>query len=84
MKKLFLFLGFILFINPTFSQNIAFEQVGIKVEPGKAPYVLNLLDDFYGSIEKPNNVSISLIEYTLNLKVLRQLIIFFLQVQLKD
>jgi len=60
MKKLFLFLGFLSFINLSFSQNITFEQVGIKVEPGKASYVLNLLDDFYGSIEKPDNVSISL------------------------
>ena len=60
MKKLFLFLGFLFFINPTFSQNIAFEQVGIKVEAGKASYVLNLLDDFYGSIEKPDNLQFQL------------------------
>ena len=60
MKKIFIFFGFVFFINLSFSQNISFEQVGIKVEPGKAPYVLNLLDEFYGNIEKPNNVSISL------------------------
>ena len=60
MKKIFIFFGFVFFINLSFSQNISFEQVGIKVEPGKAPYVLNLLDEFYGNIEKPKNVSISL------------------------
>ena len=53
MKKIFIFFGFVFFINLSFSQNISFEQVGIKVEPGKAPYVLNLLDEFYGNIEKP-------------------------------
>ena len=47
MKKIFIFFGFVFFINLSFSQNISFEQVGIKVEPGKAPYVLNLLDEFY-------------------------------------
>ena len=60
MKTTSLLLGLILSVNLLFSQNISFEQVGIKVEPDKATYVLNLLDDFYGNIEKPKDVSISL------------------------
>ena len=59
MKKI-IFL--ILFIASNFlvAQNIAFEQVAIKVEPGKGQYVLDLLDSFYGNIDKPEGVSISL------------------------
>ena len=60
MKKLLLLFVFLFTANFATSQNIAFEQVGIKVQPGKAAFVLDLLDDFYGNIEKPENVSISL------------------------
>ena len=60
MKKLTLLLVFLISTNFALAQNIAFEQVGIKVQPGKASFVLDLLDDFYGNIEKPDNVSISL------------------------
>jgi len=59
MRKLTLLL-FIISANFALAQNITFEQVGIKVQPEKAAYVLDLLDDFYGNIEKPENVSISL------------------------
>ncbi|MDA9879478.1 hypothetical protein N9D15_04380 [Flavobacteriaceae bacterium] len=59
MRKLTLLL-FIISANFALAQNITFEQVGIKVQPEKASYVLDLLDDFYGNIEKPENVSISL------------------------
>ena len=60
MKKLLLLFVFLFTANLATAQNIAFEQVGIKVQPGKAAFVLDLLDDFYGNIEKPENVSISL------------------------
>ena len=59
MRKLTLLL-FIISANFALAQNITFEQVGIKVQAEKASYVLDLLDDFYGNIEKPENVSISL------------------------
>jgi len=60
MKKLTLLLLFLISTNFSLAQNIAFEQVGIKVQPGKASFVLDLLDNFYGNIEKPDDVSISL------------------------
>ena len=58
MKRL-LFL-FVLFTQLSFSQNIVWEQVGLNVETGKEAYVLELIDDFYTSIDIPNGVSISL------------------------
>jgi len=60
MKKLTLLLLFLISTNFSLAQNIAFEQVGIKVQPGKASFVLDLLNNFYGNIEKPDDVSISL------------------------
>ena len=59
MKKL-LNLLFIIFSSALVAQNIAFEQVGIQVKPGSAGHVINLMDGFYGQIEKPEGVNISL------------------------
>ena len=59
MKKIFFLLLFVT-SNIILAQNIAFEQVGIEVKPGNGAYVLGLLDDFYGNIEKPEGVNISL------------------------
>ena len=59
MKKI-IFLILFIASNLLVAQNIAFEQVAIKVEPGKGQYVLDLLDSFYGNIDKPEGVSISL------------------------
>ena len=59
MKKI-IFLILFTASNLLVAQNIAFEQVAIKVEPGKGQYVLDLLDSFYGNIDKPEGVSISL------------------------
>ena len=59
MKKISFLILFIA-SNVLVAQNIAFEQVAIKVEPGKGQYVLDLLDSFYGNIDKPEGVSISL------------------------
>ena len=52
MKKVLFMLLFIA-SNHIIAQNIAFEQVAIKVEAGKGQYVLDLLDSFYGNINKP-------------------------------
>jgi hypothetical protein len=59
MKKV-IFLLLFAASNLIIAQNIAFEQVGIQVDPGNGSYVLDLLDDFYGNIEKPEGVNISL------------------------
>ena len=59
MKKVLFMLLFIA-SNHIIAQNIAFEQVAIKVEAGKGQYVLDLLDSFYGNIDKPEGVNISL------------------------
>jgi hypothetical protein len=59
MKKIILLLFFAT-TNLIVAQNITFEQVGLKVENGKAGFVFDLLNDFYGSIEKPEGVNISL------------------------
>ena len=59
MKKIILLL-FLATTNLIVAQNITFEQVGLKVENGKAGFVFDLLNDFYGSIEKPEGVNISL------------------------
>ncbi len=59
MKKI-MFLLLFAASNLAFAQNISFEQVGIQVESGSSAYVLDLLDGFYGNIEKPEGVNISL------------------------
>ena len=40
--------------------NVAWEEVALNVESGNAGYVLNLMDDFYSSIEMPEGTSVSL------------------------
>jgi hypothetical protein len=59
MKKI-LFLLLFVASNIIVAQNIAFEQVAIKVKPGSSSHVLNMINDFYGSIEKPAGVNIRL------------------------
>ena len=59
MKKI-LFILFLAISNFIVAQNIAFEQVAIKVKPGSGGQVLSLFNDFYGSIEKPEGVYIRL------------------------
>ena len=59
MKKI-IFLLLFASSSLIFSQNIAFEQVAIKVKPGSSAHVLNLFNDFYGNIEKPEGVNIRL------------------------
>ena len=59
MKKILLFI----FLACNFvvaQQNITFEQVGLKVEDGSAGYVLDLVDEFYSSIDLPDGVSVIL------------------------
>ncbi len=59
MKKILLFI----FLACNFvvaQQNITFEQVGLKVEAGSAGYVLDLVDEFYSSIDLPDGVSVIL------------------------
>ena len=55
MKKI-IFLLLFASSSLIFSQNIAFEQVAIKVKPGSSAHVLNLFNRFYGNIEKPEGV----------------------------
>ena len=55
MKKILLFV----FLACNFivaQQNITFEQVGLKVEAGSAGYVLDLVDEFYSSIDLPGSM----------------------------
>ena len=54
------FYTFLAISNFIVAQNIAFEQVAIKVKPGSGGQVLSLFNDFYGSIEKPEGVYIRL------------------------
>ena len=59
MKKILLFI----FLACNFivaQQNITFEQVGLKVEAGSAGYVLDLVNEFYSSIDLPDGVSVIL------------------------
>ena len=58
MKKFSLLI--LLISQSIFAQNILWEQVGLKVEEGKATYVLELIDDYYNSFKLPEGVSISL------------------------
>jgi hypothetical protein len=63
MKKLLLLLSFVtLTATSLYSQNqVYWEDVHIVVEPGDAPIVLGLMDDFYSSIEIPEGTSVSLL-----------------------
>ena len=58
MKKVLLLL--LILTQSVTAQNIFWEQVGLSVEPGKAGYVLELVDSFYSEIEMPEGVGISL------------------------
>ncbi len=57
-KTIFIFL--LVFSFSVSAQNILWEQVGLKVNQGTGNFVLELVDGFYTSIEKPENVVISL------------------------
>ena len=59
MKKTIL-IFLLVFSLSVYSQNILWEQVGLKVNQGTENFVLELVDSFYTSIEKPENVAISL------------------------
>ena len=63
MKKLLLLLSFVtLTATSLYAQNqVYWEDVHIVVEPGDAPIVLGLMDDFYSSIEMPEGTSVSLL-----------------------
>ncbi len=63
MKKLLLLLSFVtLTATSLYAQNqVYWEDVHIVVEPGDAPIVLGLMDDFYSSIEIPEGTSVSLL-----------------------
>ena len=63
MKKLLLLLSFVtLTTTSIYAQNqVYWEDVHIVVEPGDAPIVLGLMDDFYSSIEMPEGTSVSLL-----------------------
>ncbi len=63
MKKLLLLLSFVtLTASSLYAQNqVYWEDVHIVVEPGDAPIVLGLMDDFYSSIEIPEGTSVSLL-----------------------
>ena len=60
MKKLLLLLFIV--AQSTVAQQIYWEQVGLKVDSGKAKYVLNLIDSFYSEIEMPDGVSLALMQ----------------------
>ena len=61
MKKLNLLLLAILSFNfSTAQNNVAWEEVALSVDSGNAPYVLNLMDNFYSSIDMPEGTSVSL------------------------
>ncbi len=61
MKKFILLLLAILsFTFSTAQNNVTWEEVALNVDSGNAPYVLNLMDDFYSSIEMPEGTSVSL------------------------
>ena len=59
MKKIFFLMLFVA-SNLILAQNIVFEQVALKVKPGSSGQVLDLLDGFYGKIDKPEGVYITL------------------------
>ena len=63
MKKLLLLLCFVaLTASSLYAQNqVYWEDFHIVVEPGDAPIVLGLMDDFYSSIEIPEGTSVSLL-----------------------
>ena len=63
MKKLLLLLSFVtLTATSLYAQNqVYWEDVHIVVEPGDAPIVLGLMDDFYSGIEIPEGTSVSLL-----------------------
>ncbi len=59
MKKIYLFFLLLISFSLT-AQNIFWEQVGLKVNQGSSNFVLELVEGFYTSIEKPEGVAISL------------------------
>ena len=63
MKKLFFLLSVLAltFTNLNAQDQVYWEDVHIVVEPGDAPIVLGLMDDFYSSIEMPEGTSVSLL-----------------------
>ena len=65
MKKIFFLMLFVA-SNLILAQNIVFEQVALKVKPGSAGQVLDLVDGFYSEIDKPEGVYITL--YAINFK----------------
>ena len=58
MKKIFFLMLFVA-SNLILAQNIVFEQVALKVKPGSAGQVLDLVDGFYSEIDKPEGVYIT-------------------------
>ena len=62
MKKLFFLISVLVltFTNLNAQDQVYWEDVHIVVEPGNAPIVLGLMDDFYSSIEMPEGTSVSL------------------------
>jgi len=59
MKKI-IFIFLLLFSFSLSAQNIVWEQVGLKVNQGSSNFVLELIEGFYTSIDKPEGVAISL------------------------
>ena len=59
MKKI-IFIFLLLVSFSLSAQNIVWEQVGLKVNQGSSNFVLELVEGFYTSIEKPKGVAISL------------------------
>ena len=62
MKKFYLLLLTII-LSFSFSNaqnNVAWEEVALSVDSGNASYVLNLMDNFYSSIDMPEGTSVSL------------------------
>ena len=59
MKKI-IFIFLLLISFSLTAQNIFWEQVGLKVNQGSSNFVLELVEGFYTSIQKPEGVAISL------------------------
>lgn len=59
MKKLIFLISIVLSCN-VFAQNILWEQTGLYVENGNGSFVFDAIDKFYGSIEMPEGVTVSL------------------------
>ena len=59
MKKI-IFIFLLLISFSLTAQNIFWEQVGLKVNQGSSNFVLELVEEFYTSIQKPEGVAISL------------------------